>query len=95
MQSARSISVLSMVGLSMVNLTALGTDQSTSLEAPPRQVAHCMLKRMMADRKESYLIALKTCREQLRQPTVAAADTTPDGKGSTLDSDPAADHGKH
>jgi hypothetical protein len=30
-----------------------------------REIAHCMLKRMMADRTESYHDALRTCREQL------------------------------
>lgn len=94
MQSARNVSVLSMMGLSMVNLQALGTDRSTELEATPRQVAHCMLKRMMADRSESYLVAMKTCREQLRQPTVASADTAADGKGGALVADTASDHSK-
>jgi hypothetical protein len=30
-----------------------------------REIAHCMIKRMMADRTESYHDALRTCREQL------------------------------
>jgi hypothetical protein len=94
MQSASSVSMISMVGLSMVNLQAIGTERSTALEATPRQVAHCMLKRMMADRSESYIVALKTCREQFRQATVAAADTTADGRGGTLVAEPVTDPGK-
>lgn len=31
----------------------------------PRQVAHCMLARMKANQRESYLEAFKVCQEQL------------------------------
>jgi hypothetical protein len=32
---------------------------------PRRQIAHCMVKRMMADRSESYNAAIKACKEQI------------------------------
>jgi hypothetical protein len=31
-----------------------------------RQIAHCMIKRMMADRSESYNAASRTCKEQIQ-----------------------------
>ena len=42
--------------------------------ATPRQVAHCMMKRLRADRGESYRDAFKTCKQEL----AAEPDRNPD-----------------
>jgi hypothetical protein len=50
-----------------------------------RQVSRCMLVRMRADHTESYLAALKVCREQLdpQRDERAAALNTPTPKSGT------------
>ena len=32
---------------------------------PTRQIVHCMVERMMADRSESYNAAIKVCKDQI------------------------------
>jgi hypothetical protein len=49
--------------LSMYALPALAEDNGAAVT--PRQVAHCMLKRMRASQTESYRDAFKACRDQL------------------------------
>jgi hypothetical protein len=43
--------------------------------ATPRQVAHCMMKRLRADRGESYRDAFKVCKQQLAAEPDRNADT--------------------
>jgi hypothetical protein len=50
--------------------------------ATPRQVAHCMMKRLRADRGESYRDAFKVCRQEL----AAEADRNADTAMNTSDS---------
>jgi hypothetical protein len=50
--------------LSTFTLPAYAADDSSSA-VTPRQVAHCMLKRMKASQTESYREAFKACKDQL------------------------------
>jgi len=50
-----------------------------------REIAHCMLKRMMADRTESYHDALRTCREQLESAQRDGAPETAMNQSNTPD----------
>jgi hypothetical protein len=43
--------------------------------ATPRQVAHCMMKRLRADRSESYRDAFKACKQELTAEADSNADT--------------------
>ena len=42
-----------------------GEPKDSANAATPRQVAHCMMKRLRADRSESYRDAFKTCKQEL------------------------------
>lgn len=43
--------------------------------ATPRQVAHCMMKRLRADHGESYRDAFKACKQELAAESARNADT--------------------
>jgi hypothetical protein len=49
--------------VSTYTLPASAADDGASVS--PRQVAHCMLKRMKASQTESYRDAFKACKDQL------------------------------
>jgi hypothetical protein len=57
---------------------------SNALPATPREMAHCMMKRLKANNSESYRAAFKACKDQFAAPagqetamTVTPAMTEP------------------
>ncbi len=48
----------------LITMPALADDTKASA-ATPRQITHCMMKRLRADRGESYRDALKNCKQEL------------------------------
>ena len=52
------------IALMLAATPALGGEPKEAA-ATPRQVAHCMMKRLRADRSESYRDAFKTCKQEL------------------------------
>jgi hypothetical protein len=56
--------LISVMALALVTLPALAEEPKDSA-ATPRQVAHCMMKRLRADRTESYRDAFKGCKHDL------------------------------
>jgi hypothetical protein len=46
-----------------ISAPALAGDSNT-LSATPREMAHCMMKRLKANNSESYRAAFKACKEQ-------------------------------
>ena len=53
------------VAVSLVASVPVYADDLKSPTATPRELAHCMMKRLRADSAESYRGAFKACREQL------------------------------
>jgi hypothetical protein len=47
-----------------LNLPA-SAGEATVSKITPHQVVHCMMKRLKADRTESYQTAFKTCKQEL------------------------------
>jgi hypothetical protein len=52
------------VAVSLVTLVPVFADDLKSPSATPRELAHCMMKRLRANTAESYRSAFKACREQ-------------------------------
>lgn len=52
--------------------------------ATPRQVAHCMMKRLRADRGESYRDAFRVCKQELAAESDRNADTAMNGAGAAV-----------
>ena len=46
-----------------ISAPAIAGDANT-LPATPREMAHCMMKRLKADKSETYRAAFKACRDQ-------------------------------
>jgi hypothetical protein len=62
------------IALMLAATPALGDGPKDSAAATPRQVAHCMMKRLRADRSESYRDAFKTCKQELAAESDRNAD---------------------
>jgi hypothetical protein len=60
---AVAVSMVVLAPTMVIVVPAVAGNKASAVSS--REVAHCMLKRMMADRTESYHDALRTCREQL------------------------------
>jgi hypothetical protein len=54
-----------LIGLMLVAMPAMGEEPKDTPAATPRQVAHCMMKRLRADRTQSYRDAFNTCKRDL------------------------------
>jgi hypothetical protein len=61
--AAVAVSLVVMAPTVVVVVPAVAGNKTSAVSS--REIAHCMIKRMMADRTESYHDALKTCREQI------------------------------
>jgi hypothetical protein len=61
--AAVAVSLVVMAPTVSVVVPAVAGNKASAVSS--REIAHCMVKRMMADRTESYRDALRTCREQL------------------------------
>jgi hypothetical protein len=70
------------------SLPAAAADFQNS-SVTPRQLVHCMMKRMRADRTQSYRAVFKACRQDLLAAQPARADDTAMNNG-TAARDPAA-----
>ncbi len=62
--AAVAVSLVVIAPTVVVIVPAVAGNKASAVSS--REIAHCMLKRMMADRTESYHDALRTCREQLQ-----------------------------
>lgn len=76
-----------LVAASLVASVPVLADDIKSPAVTPRELAHCMMKRLRANTSESYRGAYKACREQLDSArsdrptdTVMNAATLPDPK---------------
>jgi hypothetical protein len=49
---------------------------SNALPATPREMAHCMMKRLKADNSESYRAAFKACKDQFNAAQAGAGQET-------------------
>ena len=65
-----TIQLLTVAGALVVALPAAANDKNS---INPRDVAHCMVSRMKANRGESYREAFKVCKQQL-DPSAREAD---------------------
>jgi hypothetical protein len=61
--AAVAVSLIVIAPTVVVVVPAVAGNKASAVSS--REIAHCMIKRMMADRTESYHDALRTCREQL------------------------------
>jgi hypothetical protein len=61
--AAVAVSLIVIAPTVVVVVPAVAGNKASAVSS--REIAHCMIKRMMADRTESYHEALRTCREQL------------------------------
>jgi len=61
--AAVAVSLAVMAPTVVVIVPAVAGNKSSAISS--REIAHCIIKRMMADSTESYHDALRTCREQL------------------------------
>jgi len=52
------------VAVSLAMSAPVIAGDSGTLPATPREMAHCMMKRLKADNSESYRAAFKACKEQ-------------------------------
>jgi hypothetical protein len=58
-----------LIALMLASAPAFSSEPNDSAAAAtPRQVAHCMMKRLRADRSESYRDAFRTCKQELAAP---------------------------
>jgi hypothetical protein len=71
--AAVAVSLVVMAPTVVVVVPAVAGNKASAVGS--REIAHCMLKRMMADRRESYHDALRTCREQLESQHDGAPET--------------------
>lgn len=68
-----TIRLLTVVGALVVALPVAANDKNS---IDPREVAHCMVSRMKANRGESYREAFKVCKQQLDPSNREANGTT-------------------
>jgi hypothetical protein len=62
-----------------ISVPAIAGDSNTP-PATPREMAHCMMKRLKANNSESYRVAFKACKEQFelaREPVETAMTVPP------------------
>jgi hypothetical protein len=62
-----------LVAVSLVASVPVFADDLKSPAVTPRELAHCMMKRLRANTSESYRGAFKACREQFASEQVESA----------------------
>jgi hypothetical protein len=70
----------------LISAAALGDDLKNA-SFTPREMAHCMMKRLRAHNSESYRDAFKTCKQQFD--TAEAARSTETAMTQTTPPEPA------
>jgi len=78
-----TVSFVMMAATAIVMVPAVAGNKTSAVSS--REIAHCMIKRMMADRTESYHDALRTCREQLDSAQRDGATETAMNQSNTAD----------
>lgn len=79
---SRRLSIISATSALLISTSALGDELKTA-SFTPREMAHCMMKRLRAHNSESYRDAYKTCKQQFdsaeadRATETAMTQTTP------------------
>jgi hypothetical protein len=72
--NGRHLSIV--IGIGLVTSAPAFADDSKSPAFTPRQLAHCMIKRVRANSTESYRDAYRACKDQLESAqSDRAADT--------------------
>ena len=64
LKHATALSLPAALG-SLLLTMPVAADEAGDSKITPRQVVHCMMKRLKADRTEPYQAAFKTCKQEL------------------------------
>jgi hypothetical protein len=56
-----------------ISAPAIAGDSNSSLPATPREMVHCVMKRLKVNNSESYRAAFKACKDQFDAAQVAQA----------------------